>query len=317
MAGEGARRCVRGDEYAMFPPDTRSKSAIMIATLGSEAQVVTAVFDILTRRGYSIAEVWAAHTSGETAEGDVITAAVDRLRQAFAEPPYFSRTSLQLVLMTDENSRPLTDVDTPHAMRAAFRCLYRLARQAKLDGRQVHWAISGGRKPLSLFAMSAAQMLCDEDDHLWYLVSSGEFLASKRLHPLPDDQATLIEVPFLTWSRVSPVWLGLGETDDPFEALEQARHLRTLERLEAARSYLLGSLTAGERRVVELLARYGLSDAEIAGRLTLSPRTVEQHLRAAYQKAANHWELADVSRAQLVALVNVYYAIQENTDFSA
>jgi DNA-binding CsgD family transcriptional regulator len=301
----------------MLPLDKQPKTAVMIATLGSEAQVVTAAFDLLTRRGYSIAEVWAAHTSGETANGDIIVASVERLHQAFAEPPYVGRALLRLILMTDEEGRPLTDVDTPHAMQAAFRCLYRLARQAKLDGRQVHWAIAGGRKPLSLFAMSAAQMLCDEDDRLWYLVSSGEFLASKRLHPQPDDMATLIEVPFLTWSRVSPIWLGLGETDDPFEALEQARHLRTLERLEAARSYLLGSLTAGERRVVELLARYGLSDAEIAERLTLSPRTVEQHLRAAYQKAANHWELEDVNRAQLVALVNVYYAIQENTDFSA
>ena len=252
----------------MPPLDAQTKSAIMIATLGSEAQVVTAGFDLLTRRGYSIAEVWAAHTAGEAAEDDVIAAAAERLRQAFAQPPYLDRTSLRLVLMTDEKGRPLTDVDTPHAMRAAFRCLYRLARQAKLDGRQVHWAISGGRKPLSLFAMSAAQMLCDEDDHLWYLVSSGEFLASKRLHPQPEDQATLIEVPFLTWSRVSPIWLGLGDVDDPFEALEQARRLRTLERWDTARTYILGSLTPGERRVVELLARYGLSDAEIAAVVT-------------------------------------------------
>ncbi len=317
MTGKGARRRVGGNRYVTPLLDTTPKSAIMIATVGSEAQVVTAAFDLLTHRGYSIAEVWAAHTAGEATEGDVIAAAMERLRRAFAQPPYLDRVSLRLVLMTDEKGRPLTDVDTPQAMRAAFRCLYRLARQAKLDGRQVHWAIAGGRKPLALFAMSAAQMLCDEGDRLWYLVSSGEFLASKRMHPLPGDETELIEAPFLPWSRVSPVWLGLGEADDPFEALERARRLRTLERLEAARTYLLGSLTPGERRVVELLARYGLSDAEIAERLSLSSRTVEQHLRAAYQKAASHWELADVNRAQLVALVNVYYAIQENTDFSA
>jgi len=82
------------------------------------------------------------------------------------------------------------------------------------------------------------------------------------------------------------------------------------EMLERARLFVMGSLSFAERPVVEILARERLSDAEIGERLSLSPRTVEQHLRSAYRKAAAHWDLADVNRAQLVGLLSVYYTLR-------
>ena len=72
----------------------------------------------------------------------------------------------------------------------------------------------------------------------------------------------------------------------------------------------LGSLTPGERRVVRLLVQEGLSDVDIADRLSLSPRTVEQHLRTAYSKAAAHWDLMDVTRTHLIALLNLYFTLE-------
>jgi DNA-binding CsgD family transcriptional regulator len=62
--------------------------------------------------------------------------------------------------------------------------------------------------------------------------------------------------------------------------------------------------------VVELLVREGLGDADIAGRLSLSPRTVERHLGDAYRVARAHWDLPVVNRAQLVALLHLYYALK-------
>ncbi len=102
----------------------------------------------------------------------------------------------------------------------------------------------------------------------------------------------------------------LQEMNDPYEAADQVRKLQIAEKLTMARAFILGSLTASERRVVELLVVDGLSDAEIAERLVLSPRTVEQHLRSAYVKAAAHWELEGVNRTSLVTLLSLYYNLK-------
>jgi DNA-binding NarL/FixJ family response regulator len=45
----------------------------------------------------------------------------------------------------------------------------------------------------------------------------------------------------------------------------------------------LGDLTPREVEVLRLVAE-GLTDAEVAGRLYISPRTVSQHLRSVYGK---------------------------------
>jgi DNA-binding NarL/FixJ family response regulator len=52
-----------------------------------------------------------------------------------------------------------------------------------------------------------------------------------------------------------------------------------------------GALTAQERRVAEAVAE-GLSNAQVARRLYLSPRTVEVHLTHAYRKLGVHGRVA-------------------------
>ena len=73
---------------------------------------------------------------------------------------------------------------------------------------------------------------------------------------------------------------------------EQAREEQ--ERLGGRRPQAAGGLTPAEQRVVELAAA-GQSNKEIAGRLVVSVRTVEVHLKHAYAK------LGIRSRTQLAA----------------
>lgn len=288
-------------------PSRSQAPATLIATLGTEPQVVTAAVDLLTDHGEQISQVTVVHT---TAPGTPIEAATDRLKDAFSQNPYKDQIPLILEPISDENSHLLQDVDTLRASQVAFRCLYNQVRQAKKAGNKIHLLIAGGRKTVAVFGMLTAQLLFDEHDRLWHLFSSGDFLQSKRLHPEPGDDVHLIQIPVVQWSTISPILLDFAEIEDPLEALKRQEQLHLDERLEDSRAFVRGALTPAEERVVALLVKAGLKDHEIAERLYLSPRTVEQHLRSAYTKAAAHWNLEDANRTNLIALLNLYYSVQ-------
>ena len=279
--------------------------AILIATLGSEPQVVTAALELLRRQGEVIQRVEVVHTVAPLELP--LANAVEALREAFSQSPGGVSPSggpeFELHPIYDEKGQPVTDVDPPASIEAAFRVVYRLVHRAKKAAYRVHLSIAGGRKTMAVFGMLAAQLLFDDDDRLWHLYSGGDFLHNKRLYPQAGDDVHLIPIPVLQWSTVSPILRNFSETEDPFEALEQYRRLHLEEKLTQARAFMLGSLSAAERSVVTLLVKEGLGDKEIAKRLFLSRRTVGAHLCSAFAKAADHWGLESVTRTQLVNLL--------------
>ena len=239
----------------------KNTPSTLIATLGTEPQVVTACLDLLLDQGEAIEEVVVVYTP---AAGAAITDSAAMLRLAFEQPPYAGQILLNLVPFTDPEGRPLEDVQTPEETRAAFRFLYNLVRLRKQQAGRLHLCIAGGRKTLALFGMACAQLLFDERDRLWHLYSGGDFLASKRLHPLPGDEAHLIPIPLILWSQVSPALSDLSQVEDPWQAAGRIRQLQLTERMQQARGFVLGSLSEAERRVVALLVEEGLSDNEIS-----------------------------------------------------
>jgi len=283
----------------------RREHGILIATLGTKPQVVTTAADLLLSEGRPFSDVVVLHTGGER---EPLASTLNHLREEFASYPAYHSVTLHLQPIAGAES-VLPDVETQADAEAAFRAIYRTVLAAKRAGRQVHLSIVGGRKVFAVYGMAAAQLLFDDDDCLWYVLAGGKFFADERLHPEPGDEARLVRVPVLRWSTISPVLTDLSQIDDPFEAAEQQRTLQLRQALDEARAFVLGALTASEQRVVELLVREGLPDADIAERLSLSPRTVERHLGEAYAKACAHWGLANVNRTQLVTLLHLYYAL--------
>jgi CRISPR-associated protein Csx14 len=278
----------------------------LIVTLGSKPQIITLTLDALgspTGQGDLPAEVVVVHTDRARPE---TAAALARLSADL--PLTYPQVKYRPLELRDA-AGPLRDVTAPEEVETAFRTLYAEVHAAKLAGRRVHLQIAGGRRTLTVFGMATAQLLFDEDDRLWHLSSSPELEASGRLHADRGEWARLIPIPLVLWGRLSPVFDQLGAVADPFEAAERLRQYQLRERWDAARIFVLGTLTGAERNVAELLAREGLTDAEIAARLNISPRTVERHLSDIYAKAAAHWELADVNRAQLITLLHLYYSM--------
>jgi CRISPR-associated protein Csx14 len=189
---------------------------------------------------------------------------------------------LQFVVVGGEY--PIADTVTEEDLEAVFETLYHTVLQNKLAGKAVHLCIAGGRKIMSAYGVTVAQLLFDEDDHLWYLLSSGEVLEKKRMLALDGDDVKFIPIPVFHWSPVPPVLTPLALAEDPWQALTKQQQLWRQEAYRRKRDFVERKLTRAEREVVELLVREGLSNEAIAQRRHRSVRTVGNHLSHVYDK---------------------------------
>ena len=237
------------------------------------------------------------HTSPATAP---IGAALARLTDELTTYPALAFAP---VLIQGEDGGPLADVDTLAGSRACFRALYGAMRSAKQAGERLEVCLAGGRKTMSAYAMVAAQLLFDDEDRMWHLISAGGLLQDKRMHAAPGDDVSLVNLPVLRFGDVSPLLSDVTEAADPFEALERADARDRALRLRRADAFVNNSLTAAERRAVRELVRDGAPDAHIARRLHLAKRTVEAQLMSAYRKAEDAFQLPHVSARVLISLL--------------
>lgn len=279
----------------------------LLVTLGAKPQLATLALDDLHRQGVHPVEVVVFHTERTR---PATAAALKALRGAWRALPAATRPRLRPLELCHRPGQPLADVLSEAEVQAAFSALYAEVRAAKLADHAVHVLIAGGRRTLTVFGMAVAQLLFDAHDKLWHLASHPALEARGDLHAGPGEWTRLIPIPVVTWGQASPAFLTLREVDDPQEAVTRLTNARLRAEWEQAQLFIMGSLSTGERLVVQALVRDGLTKQdELAAHLHLSRRTVESHLRAAYRKAADHWELEQVNQSQLVRLLRVFYAL--------
>jgi len=215
--------------------------------------------------------------------------------------------------MVEDESGPIDDISTEAHTAALLRTLYRLVLAEKRAGRLVHLSIAGGRKPMAVCGMVVAQLLFDEDDRVWHLLSEGWQPGDERvMHVRPGDKVWLVPIPVLRWSSVSPVMTELALRDDPWEAIRAQRAMRREEEFRRKREFVQRWLTPAEREVVRLVCQ-GLDNAAIARRLGKAEKTVANQLTPVYAKL-HEWrgfrEDVPVSRAVLVAEFATYFALE-------
>lgn len=137
---------------------------VLISTLGTEPQVVTLVLDLLEEKGYAIGEVIVVHIAGQA-----VRRAINLLQEEIAAR---GSISYRLVPVTGEKGTA-KDIVTEGDIAALLRTLYRLVLDQKRAGRSVHLSIAGGRKPMAVCGMVVAQLLFDDSDHVWHLLTEG------------------------------------------------------------------------------------------------------------------------------------------------
>lgn len=276
--------------------------AVLIATLGTEAQVVTLSMLELERLSFDVSEVVVVHTSGATPE---IREAMTRLDRAFANDERLKRYQYQRRLLQGRRG-PIADITTEAEAEQTFNSLFQIVRRYKLDGYHIHLNVAGGRKPMSIYGMVTAQILFDDDDYLWHLVSNEVLVKSRRLFPDPGDEYSLVPVPVIRWTDRSPLEMGLAQAETPEEALREQETLRRDMRCEL---FLKGELTPSEREVALLLAQ-GLSNQAIAVHRGTKMNTVTKQVSAIYDKWRVYFGVAEGTpvRDAVVAELAGYFA---------
>jgi CRISPR-associated Csx14 family protein len=278
------------------------RDQVLIATLGAEPQVVTLMLDALHEQGFPIREAVIVHT-----ESIAVRRAVERLKKEEAVYRQGSRQVRFLFVPVREGEHRPEDIMSERDAALLLRVLYRTVVHQKRLGRRVHLSIAGGRKVMAAYGMVVAQLLFDEDDRVWHLLSEGQVVADKVMH-VDKGRVSLVPVPVLRWALLPSTLQELLVWDDPYRAIERQRQLK-----ERERRGLLGvfweRLTPAEREVVKLLVREGGTNAELARKLGRSPKTVANQLRAIYSKYRGCLGLeasGSAIRAQLVADLALY-----------
>lgn len=276
----------------------------MLATLGSEPQVVTITLDRLLRE-FPIQEVVLVYTSATP-----VRRGLKLLEAEFASKRY---AGIRLRTVPVEGPEGvLEDIRTAEDVRWLLRTLYQTVRDLKRAGAVLHLCIAGGRKVMGVAGMVVAQLLCGPDDRAWHLLTEGWTPGRERRMPLdPDEPVWLIPVPILRWTDSAAMLAALAELDDPHEAIRRYEEIVRGERMRRRREFVTRWLTRAEREVARL-ACAGLDNAAIARKLRRSERTVAHHLTRIYEKLQDWMGLPGmaVGRSVLLAELVPYFTLQ-------
>jgi len=269
-----------------------AKGAALVATLGTEPQVVFLAYQLLIQREEAIHQVLVFHTRSPKRE---VRAAVDAIKRTW--PRWAPHSSLELIAL------PFDDLDSENALRRAYSSLREGIFRLKEQGLHLHLCISGGRKPLALAAFLTAQFLFGPEDKLWYLYSPPDVEALGMSVSFGDPRVKLIELPVPIWTELPLFLAAVSQYRDPWTAAEVQRTLiRQAERRRWAQ-FFEQKLTPAERGVVEALVLHGGSNDELARKLGKSSRTVGHQLASVYRKLRSELgEGIPIDRATVASL---------------
>lgn len=281
---------------------------VFLSTLGSEPQVVTLALYLLRLQKVRCPRAVVIHTDDSV---PAIAQALDDLRREF-QNDLWRGIHLELRPIMSQKGYPVRDISTEADAHAAFRTIFQVVQEEKRAGREIHFSIAGGRKVMSIYGMVVAQLLFDSADRLYHLLSEGPLLKERRMIPRSEDEVRLVPVPVLRWQEGAYLLGEIMRYEDPLEVV-RSRALMRQKAYERLNQFVHEKLSPAERQVCELVAREGLSNAEIAAKLRISPKTVANHLSSIYAKLRESLQLPPeraLGRCTLVQTLSTYYQEQ-------
>jgi CRISPR-associated protein Csx14 len=190
------------------------------------------------------------------------------------------------------SGRLLEFVRQPHEVEAVRRSFFDLFRELKARGQRIFLSVAGGRRMLSLLAMSTAMRHFTTEDRLYHLYTPAEIRDQAAngalMHIPPGSGVHLIEVPLVPWGVYLPGLAPLlGESPSAVRAVWQDESER--ERCQQ----VWAAITARQRDALRELA-LGRSRQQAAERLGVSVTTVDTHKTEVFNQCRMAWMDADL-----------------------
>ena len=266
---------------------------VLVATLGGQPQVVTFTLDLLLQAGYPISEVIVLHPRAATESH--LQSALHRLHaeitgdyyQAAQRTIHFHSQILEL------NGQPIDDIiDDEHA-DGTLNTIHRLIGDLKRQGYHIHLSLSGGRRLMSLLAISVAALNFDRHDHIWHIYTPDHLKEQVRdgkiMHAPADAGVKLIKGPFIALGA----YIYPPERSFNMAQEEQRLQMETQERVRCAE--VADKATPAQLKVLRVFAR-GHRPQQVADELCITLITVNSHKTALLALCHHAWNVPGEER---------------------
>src|SRR5947209_2537650 len=261
----------------------------LLATLGGQPQVVTFTLDLLLRRDDPISEVIVIHPN---AAQQRLQRSLERLNAEFISDCYqfeahahnchFRPKVLEL------DNTPLDDISDSTSAKGTRETSYRCIQELKQQPRHIHLSVTGGRRLMSLLAISAAQLKFDPFDHIWHIFTpeavKEQVKEGRQMHVPPDAGVKLIEVPFIP---LGAYFAGIEHIADSTQAVQRHMDLQERRRCQQVEQAL------AHKRPLDILHAFakGMNPQEVADTLCISMSTVSTHTSKIFVECRTAWDL--------------------------
>jgi len=252
----------------------------LVTMVGTEPQVVTLLFDALIKNGFPIDEVVVLHTNPSVVD---IYNSLNCLEKELTSE---EDITLRFVPIKSNDRFP-EDICSEKDATLLLRVLYATVLKIKKAHRRIHLSIAGGRKVMAAYGMLVAQLLLDDNDHVWHLLSERSLLESRVMRSCDFSQISLINVPILRWVLLPSTLQELLLWNDPYKAILKQKELQEHTKVSFLTAFW-HRLTHAEKQLLETLVKTGGTNKEIAQRLYKSPKTISNQLQSIYDKYASH-----------------------------
>ncbi len=260
---------------------------ILVATLGGQPQIVTFTLDLLLQVPYPISEVIVLHPKASRPR---LQQALERVRAEFVDNYYATaRRAIHFRSQVLElDGATLDDISDNMHVDGTLNTIHHLLGNLKRQEYRIHLSVSGGRRLMSLLAISVASFNFDHHDHIWHLYTPDSIKEQadegKLMHVPADAGVKLLRSPFPS--------LG-AYVFNPLQSFRNAQETERMQREGQERACckeVETQATPAQRKVLQAFAK-GLRPPQVAAELGIAQVTVNTHKSALLDYCHTAWNV--------------------------